>query len=305
MALATLNEHPASTPDTFVVAMSEWLESPASTPPDTTLFAVGDIHGRLDLLCALQRLILERANESDTTTQCIVYLGDYIDKGPDSLGVLHHLNHRLGNERIQERYLLGNHDQYLLQTLQQGDPAVLATWFDYGGRATLERLGVPWHPRHANDPAPFQRRLHEALGSDVVGFLERLELFCQLGDYLFVHAGLDPSKPLIEQDFADFLLIREPFLSWPVHWPHPFCVVHGHTPARPTLRPHRIGIDTGAFYTDALTAIQLQERKVRFLTVSARADIEDSEWLSSLPKTKWAVHQHVHALETRRCTDRR
>jgi hypothetical protein len=123
--------------------MSEWLKSPASTPPDTTLFAVGDIHGRLDLLCALQRLILERANESDTTTQCIVYLGDYIDKGPDSLGVLHHLSHRLGNERIQERYLLGNHDQYLLQTLQQGDPAVLATWFDYGGRATLERLGVP------------------------------------------------------------------------------------------------------------------------------------------------------------------
>ncbi len=72
--------NPTSTPDTFVVAMSEWMASPASTPPDTTLFAVGDIHGRLDLLCALQHLILEQANESDTTTQCIVYLGDYIDK---------------------------------------------------------------------------------------------------------------------------------------------------------------------------------------------------------------------------------
>lgn len=99
-----------------MVAMFEWLASPASTPPDTTLFAIGDIHGRLDLLCALQRLILEQANESDTTTQCIVYLGDYIDKGPDSLGVLHHLSHYPGNKRIHERYLLGNHNQYLLQT---------------------------------------------------------------------------------------------------------------------------------------------------------------------------------------------
>lgn len=216
--------NPISTPDIFVVAMSEWLASPASTPPDTTLFAVGDIHGRLDLLCALQRLILEQANESDTTTQCIVYLGDYIDKSLDSLGVLRHLSHRLGNKRIHERYLLGNHDQYLLQTLQQGDPDVLA----YGGRATLERLGVPWHPRYANDSVPFQRRLHEALSGDVIDFLERLESFCQLGDYLFVHTGLDPNRPLIAQDLADFLLISEPFLSWPAHWPYPFTAIHRH-----------------------------------------------------------------------------
>lgn len=275
------------TPVYFFV--SEWQDSPRTIPSDTILFAVGDIHGRLDLLVKMQQAIKQLMVQSESLVKTIVYLGDYIDRGRDSLAVLQQLAQGLGQSDISEHHLLGNHDYGLLQTIQMIEPDsdFLQIWFEYGGRATLERLGTPWREgctRKLAEFRAFQKQLIAALGSKVIRFLEQLTYYHQIGEYLFVHAGIDPNIPFEQQDFADFLLIREPFLSWPDPWPYPFCVVHGHTPARPTVLAHRIGVDTGAFYTSALTAAQFDRHRVRFLMVSTYSD---AHRFPSLPANRW------------------
>jgi len=234
-----------------------------SAPPGSRIYAIGDIHGRLDLLERLHDLIRADAAESDAARKVVVYLGDYIDRGPESKGVVELLMNRplVGFERA---LLKGNHEVILLEFLDGAE--VGAHWCTYGGLQTLESYGVR--------PLPIRGQPEEFAAARValagkippahVEFLRSLPLTHAEGGYLFVHAGLRPGVDLAEQDEHDLLWIRDEFLQADADFGA--CVVHGHSIAEaPEIRPHRIGIDTGAFATGKLTALVLEGESREFL----------------------------------------
>jgi serine/threonine protein phosphatase 1 len=201
-----------------------------------------------------------------------VFLGDYIDRGPASPGVIDFVRALAGAGTFEVRALMGNHEEVMLQFLD--DPAVGASWVEFGGGETLAAYGVP-PPLGRGDLAGWEAA-REALGrrlpGDHLAFLTGLELSASYGDYLFVHAGVRPSMPLDRQTAADILWIRDEFLHHEGRLDK--VVVHGHTPeARPYLGRHRIGIDTGAYATGVLTGVRLfgQARDLLQARASARA----------------------------------
>lgn len=238
---------------------------PPRLPDGVRVYAIGDVHGCLDLLEGLEAAILEDASAPGApATAYVVGIGDYVDRGPDSRGVLERLTAPLpgGLERI---LLCGNHDLWLRDFLvrRRCDD----DWIEHGGIATLASYGVEWRPR-----LPRPQRIVEAHGEllhAVPGehrrLLAGLRLIWSIGDYVFCHAGVDPTRPMDQQRAEDLLWIREPFLSWRSSLEG--VVVHGHTatPA-PDIRPHRIGIDTGAVWTGCLTCLVLEGDGHRFLT---------------------------------------
>jgi serine/threonine protein phosphatase 1 len=245
---------------------------PARVPPGVCIYAVGDVHGRADLLRTLHRLIeADAAHLTPGTEKVVVYTGDYVDRGLDSREVIDVL---LGEplRGFRSVYLLGNHDAWLLSFLV--DPAIGPTWLRYGGDATMHSYGVQFGMPQ-DDPHYYQQLQHhlrERIPRRHVEFLQRLELSFESGDYLFVHAGIDPARPLHQQTADDLLWIREPFLSCRRDLGR--VVVHGHTvESEPVVRSNRIGIDTGACWTGCLTCLVLEEDEVRFLTTGARAQV--------------------------------
>jgi serine/threonine protein phosphatase 1 len=231
---------------------------------------VGDIHGRADLLHTMHRLIAEDAALlTPGTSKVVVYLGDYVDRGLESRRVIDLLIHD-GLADFQTVHLFGNHDAWLLSFLV--DASIGPIWLRYGGDATMVSYGVQLGiPRE-------DVRYYELLQNDLrqriprrhVEFLQSLELSFESGDYLFVHAGVDPARPLGQQATDDLLWIREPFLSSKRDLGR--VVVHGHTvESEPIVRPNRIGIDTGACWTGCLTCLVLEERAFRFLTTGGKA----------------------------------
>jgi serine/threonine protein phosphatase 1 len=236
---------------------------PARVPPGVCIYAVGDVHGRADLLRALHRLIeADAAHLTPGTERVVVYVGDYVDRGLDSREVIDVLL-REPLRGFRPVYLLGNHDAWLLSFLV--DPKVGSTWLRYGGDVTLHsygvRLGAPV------DEAAYFEELQTALRAELpphhVDFLRNLELSFESGDFLFVHAGVRPGVPLDQQVADDLLWIREPFLSWKRDFGK--VVVHGHTvESEPVVRGNRIGIDTGACWTGCLTCLVLEEGRYRF-----------------------------------------
>lgn len=235
---------------------------PARTPENMTIYAVGDIHGERALLEELLELIRRDAAEQPDRPVA-VFLGDYIDRGPDSRGVLALLcGDPLPGFTVHR--LLGNHEQAMLSFLD--DPLKTAAWLDVGGVAALDSYGVRMPPARRADERLIAARnaLDACLPQDHRDFLRSLALWVALGDYAFVHAGIRPGVALAEQSPDDLLWIRDPFLGWPER--HEKVIVHGHT-VRPTpqLLPNRIGIDTGAYATGVLTAVVLKGSKVRFI----------------------------------------
>ncbi|MGH6943783.1 MAG: metallophosphoesterase family protein [Geminicoccaceae bacterium] len=240
---------------------------PARVPPGVCVYAIGDIHGRLDLVDEMHRLItVDAAQLTPGTEKLVVYVGDYVDRGLESREVIDALiDHPLPDFRPV--HLLGNHDAWLLTFLV--DPRVGPTWLRYGGDATLASYGV--RVGTPVDEAPYYEQLQSSLRERVprrhVEFLQSLELSYETGDYLFVHAGVRPSLPLDRQTADDLLWIREPFLSCRQEFGK--VVVHGHTvDAEPTVRANRIGIDTGACWTGCLTCLVLEEGDYRFLSTA-------------------------------------
>lgn len=236
----------------------------AATPPGTRIYAVGDIHGRLDLLIALQELIAADAARSSSQRRVLVYIGDYIDRGPNSAGVLDLLLDRPlpGFEIV---HLLGNHEDTLLQF--PDDMTVGPSWLTYGGVQTLASYFIEVSPGSWRDERELRRlqgEVRRRVPRRHVEFMRNLPLTHLEGDYLFVHAGIRPGVPLERQERDDLLWIRDEFLHSSED--HGKIVVHGHTISEaPDQQPNRIGIDTGAFHTDRLTCVVLDDTSRSFL----------------------------------------
>lgn len=230
-------------------------------PESHRIYCIGDIHGRLDLLKDLHGLVRDDASEFTGKKQ-LVYLGDYIDRGNDSKGVIELLlaDPPDGFERV---CLLGNHEQTMLDFLQH--PRAVAAWLTYGGRAALHSYGI----QVRGDPAraaldEVRDELERHLPQAHLEFLQSLLLMHIEGSYCFVHAGIRPGVPLQEQRNEDLLWIREDFTESAII--HDHIIVHGHS-ITPEVdwRPNRIGIDTGAFQSGVLTCLVLEGKEQRLL----------------------------------------
>jgi serine/threonine protein phosphatase 1 len=236
----------------------------ASAPPDCRLYAIGDIHGRLDLLTALHGDIqADRKARPHDGKDVVIYLGDYVDRGPYSREVIDYL---LGEPLpgFTAVHLMGNHDEAMLRFLE--DVKIGPTWASFGGESTLLSYGVRTTPDMIGMRRfeGMRQQLIAKIPESHVAFLRGLELSYQAGDYLFAHAGIRPGVPLDRQEPDDLLWIRDTFLSSDAD--HGKVVVHGHTPTdAPQVRANRIGIDTGAFATGILTCLVLEGEERRFL----------------------------------------
>ncbi|MDQ0315197.1 metallophosphoesterase family protein [Amorphus orientalis] len=237
-------------------------DSPPRVPDGTRIYAVGDIHGRADLLGAILAEIERDLTRNPCDDVVEIFLGDYIDRGGHSRAVIDMLREDPSHdgERI---CLKGNHEDMLLEFLE--DPEVLILWMQNGGQPTLSSYGItPPAEVSAKTVNQVRDQLSEALGPQRA-FLSGLATSHVEGDYLFVHAGIRPGVSLEAQEPEDLMWIREPFLSFDGPLPH--CVVHGHTPVeQPEIRPFRIDIDTGAVMSGVLTCLVLEEETRRFLS---------------------------------------
>ena len=235
-------------------------------PEGIRVYAIGDIHGRADLLSALHERILAHAAEAPPIgRKIVVYLGDYVDRGPESRQVIDTLLDSPLTE-FETVCLKGNHD-YVMQSFLR-DPEIGPDWIRFGGDAALMSYGV-------NPPLSSARdKLHEtqeafvrALPRSHREFLENLQLYTVIGDYAFVHAGIRPGTRIDLQSVDDLLWIRDPFLR--SRKEHDFTIVHGHTICGvPDVRPNRIGIDTGAYASNVLTCLVLEKDGKSFLSTA-------------------------------------
>lgn len=232
--------------------------APGVLPPDMRVYAIGDVHGCATRLAELHRRIAADARARPFAGQTVlIHLGDYVDRGPDSAGVLDLLLAPPPVPGAEVVNLIGNHEVMMLDAADPlAHPGAWEFWLDNGGAETLRSYGLD-----AGHPEPFAvvPEAHMAL-------LRRCPLHWAAGDYLFVHAGIRPEVPLDRQDPFDLIWIREPFLSFDGELP--MIVVHGHSPAAmPAIRENRLGIDTGACFGGALTCVVLEGSHMGFLSV--------------------------------------
>ncbi|HTS93191.1 MAG TPA: metallophosphoesterase family protein [Stellaceae bacterium] len=236
---------------------------PALVPQGLRVYAIGDVHGRADLLTALHARIAADASGASGLRKHVIYLGDYVDRGPSSREVVEMLlSAPLAG--VSATHLLGNHEAMLLQFLD--DAACGPEWFAIGGLATLLSYGValPGTGRLEEKLLAAQRGLRTNLPVAHRGFLSGLPRKVVVGDYMFVHAGVRPGIPLERQDHTDLVWIRREFLNSTAF--HGKVIVHGHSfGTEPEVLPNRIGIDTGAYATGKLTCLVLEGREIRFL----------------------------------------
>lgn len=234
-------------------------------------YAVGDIHGRADLLALMFERLEDRA-EIDARPggpPVVIFLGDYVDRGPESRGVIDLLlsGRPAGFER---RFLRGNHEQ-IMQAFM-ADPMSARAWVLQGGAETMLAYGVtPPAPMTANENEwhAAADALRAAVPSEHMAFLDSLERYVTLGDYAFVHAGVDAGRPLEQQTDEDLYWVRERFLASKRPFSHR--VVHGHTPVdKPYADDRRVGVDTGAYASGTLTAARFEGEDVSFVSVTSR-----------------------------------
>jgi serine/threonine protein phosphatase 1 len=261
----------------LMVVLRRLFSRPSPAPPahrPTTggrlVYAIGDIHGRLDLLSDLIASIRsDAARAAPSERPVLIFIGDYVDRGPQSASVIDLVLDLEDEAEFEVRALKGNHEAQVLAFLE--DPRAGPAWIEFGGAETLLSYGVT-PPRGRTDEAAWTKTrdvFSAALPARHAGFLRRLELAITCGDYVFVHAGVRPGVPLTEQSEHDLLWIRDEFLR--STRPIEKVVVHGHTPERsPYIGPNRIGIDTGAYATAMLTAVRLLGPDVAFIQTDER-----------------------------------
>lgn len=221
-------------------------------------YAIGDVHGRDDLLeRMLERIASDRIHRGGGDRAVLVYVGDYIDRGARSAEVIDRVMR--GVDGFDTVCLKGNHEQMMLDCMRDDAYENWTFWLENGGDETLASLGLP----RQRDPIA----LAAALGTKRLAWLDGLKISHRAGPYLFVHAGVLPGRPLDQQLEKDMLWIRRRFLD--SEDDHGAVVVHGHTPSEdPELRPNRINVDTGATLRGKLSAVALgQGEAPRFITV--------------------------------------
>ncbi|MDE2581436.1 MAG: serine/threonine protein phosphatase [Rhodospirillales bacterium] len=238
--------------------MIEFSPAPGTLPPGRRIYAVGDVHGCAGQLARLHAAIAEDLGRRPVAAPLVLHIGDYVDRGPDSAGVLACL---LAGPDLPDGVdvvnLMGNHERTMLDALE-GDRAAGTDWLFQGGRPTLESYGL--------DPDGAREGWMAGLPAGHAAFLRGLALRHAEGGYLFVHAGIRPGVTLADQAPEDLLRIRQPFLY--TEQDLGAVVVHGHTPVKaPVVRANRIAIDTGAVFGGRLTAAVLEGETVGFLAV--------------------------------------
>jgi serine/threonine protein phosphatase 1 len=241
-------------------------------PEGACVYAIGDIHGRDDLLEQLLGTIMDRAARTNQANH-LVFLGDYVDRGLQSRQVLDRLiDLELPGWKIT--YLRGNHDQAILDFLD--DPGFYRSWRVFGAAETLLSYGVT-PPKFEDDQAFAKARdeFRARCPARHLDFLQGLPYAHEIGDYFFVHAGVRPGIALAQQTAQDMMWIREEFIMSQRAFGK--VIVHGHTPTeRPVKRANRIGVDTGAYATNVLTAAILHDDTCEFISTGnlkgARAD---------------------------------
>lgn len=244
--------------------------TPATIPEGQRVYAIGDVHGRADLLKILLNILQTDALGGDYKGRPkLVFLGDYIDRGFQSREVIDIL---LGDlvSPFDTFFLKGNHEAAMLQFLSE--PGMGPRWVEHGGAETLVSYGVrPPRARTAVDEwAMASQELKRQLPREHLQFLMGLQINVRIGDYMFVHAGVRPGVDLDQQSEYDMLWIREEFLN--DTRPLGVVVVHGHTPAsKPHRDSRRVGLDTGAYISGQLTAARFEHETVEFLSTGVVA----------------------------------
>ncbi|MEM9288900.1 MAG: metallophosphoesterase family protein [Pseudomonadota bacterium] len=236
---------------------------PPTTAKNTRVYAVGDIHGRLDLFDSLLKAIRKDLKGFDGASE-LVLLGDYVDRGFDTKGLIDRL---LDGDLPCERhvFLRGNHEDAMLAFAEGGRGS--EGWLSYGGVETLEsyKIKASQMLNDEDDPlAALRKAMKKSIPTAHLHFLRGLPYSHVHGDYLFVHAGIRPKVALKAQSVDDYMWIRDEFLNY--RKPFERFVVHGHTISeKPDIQPNRIGIDTGAYRTGVLTCLVLEGVAQRFI----------------------------------------
>lgn len=228
------------------------------------IYAIGDIHGRYDLLRDLMRRIEAHSKGlPNPETLHVVLLGDVVDRGPDSAKILNYL-HEWTKHATGQVMLLGNHEEMMLRA-HAGDARVIRAWLKVGGRETLASFGLSVSEEEEIVTPPLVAAVREALPDDLMKFVSTWPLTARSGDYYFCHAGVKPNVALEKQVKKDLIWIRDEFLGSAVD--HGAVVVHGHsiTPSI-DLQSNRVGIDTGAYFTGVLTAIYVEGQEMDFIS---------------------------------------
>ncbi|MXP41768.1 serine/threonine protein phosphatase [Altererythrobacter soli] len=229
-------------------------------PAGQRVYAVGDIHGRLDLFEALIAAIEEDDAQAGAAETTVILLGDLVDRGPDSAGVIARARAWQGQRRV--RILAGNHEEMFLKSFEKIE--TLRHFLRFGGKETVLSYGVDHAAYQKASVEEVQEMMVHAVPAADREFVKGFEDLIAIGDYVFVHAGIVPGVPLEEQRRQDLRWIREPFLSHAE--PFGAVVVHGHTICdEPEDRGNRIGVDTGAYVSGRLTALVLEDDRRRYL----------------------------------------
>lgn len=224
-------------------------------PAGLRVYAIGDIHGRLDLLQQLREKITADAATSKAKIQ-IIFLGDYIDRGVYSRQLIDYLINWKNEATPPPIFLLGNHELVMRQILERGDETLLEDWLQFGGMETLLSYGVRPVGADAKSSAII-KSLQEKTPEPHRDFLSSLQPSVSFGDYFFCHAGVEPDVSLEEQPLESLVWIRKRFLEYKGR--HDKMIVHGHSVSlKAEFRLNRIGIDTGAYATGKLTALGLE-----------------------------------------------
>ncbi len=247
------------------IVFGGWRDAVRPLPDGHVAVAVGDVHGEADMLAAMHDLLHRLRHDALPAEQAVhsaalIHLGDLIDRGPASFAAL-----RLARDGVpgfETVTLIGNHEERLLELLDAGDPAIAEAWLGFGGDAVLRELGL----RPQSD---WLAQMRATVDADLVAWLAGRPRRHRIGALFFVHAGIDPARPLDAQTARDLVWIRRPFLDSTGPYPEAVAVIHGHTPTpRVDLdHPHRINIDSGAHGLGRLSALLVTGKRMRLIQV--------------------------------------
>ncbi|MEE9313434.1 MAG: metallophosphoesterase family protein [Rhizobiaceae bacterium] len=240
------------------------------------IYAIGDVHGCLDEMKDMLKLIKRDLKTRPIKHHRIVFVGDFVDRGPDSKGVVKYLK-KLIRKNKHVTCLFGNHDEKLLLARKEMPLDKFDSYFRFGGAETMLSYGVSTkklkrisdNPINKKAAISFAKKAKKRIPKSHVKFLKKLPRSITIGDYFICHAGVHPQVALDEQKEQDLIWIREPFLSW--DRPLDKVIIHGHTRrSKPDVRKVRINVDTSCCYGGELTAVVLEGVDHHFLTVKAR-----------------------------------